>query len=59
MQDSHFAVLGKEDFNKSIGKIERNYLNKKIDFLQAIPCFRNWAKNSVGKFTYYLEKASY
>lgn len=36
----HFAVLEQAAFEHSLRKIEHKRLNRKIDFLQNIPCFR-------------------
>ena len=38
-QDSHFAVLKKDDFLKIISSLEEVELNKKIDFLRQLPLF--------------------
>lgn len=34
-------------------------LNQNIKFLQSIPFFKQWTKNSVAKFSYYFEKKKY
>ena len=37
---THFAILDKNSFQKTLGKIEKKYLNKMIDFLKNINCFK-------------------
>ena len=36
----HFATLAQVNFENSLQKIEHKKLNRKIDFLQNIPCFK-------------------
>ena len=52
-QTTHFAILSKHDFQKSLGKIEKKHLNKMIDFLKDVECFKNWTRNSIGKYFYF------
>lgn len=56
---THFATLGKFDYNSSLLKIEKKRINKIVEFMKQIPCFKNWTKNSVSKFSYYLQKVPY
>lgn len=56
IQGTHFATLGKFDYDTSLAKIERKHMNKMIDFMTEMPCFRKWTKNSIIKFSYYLKK---
>jgi hypothetical protein len=39
LEDTHFAVLSREDFERSLGQIERKKLNEKIAFLRSLPFF--------------------
>ena len=40
--DTHFATLVKNDYEISLAKIERKHMQKMIDFLMQIPCFKGW-----------------
>lgn len=51
LEDSHFAILSKEDFNRALGAIERRKYNERIQFLQSLPYFDKITKNSVAKLT--------
>lgn len=55
LQNSHFMVLSKNDYNKVIGKIERRAYNDKINFLRNIPVLSLLTRTSLGKLTYYFE----
>ena len=57
--DCHFAVLGKGDYMKIIGKAEMRILDRIIDFLGEIPFFAKWGKKKLGKLTYYLDKKKF
>lgn len=52
LEDSHFAILSKEDFNRALGAIEKRKYNERIQFLQSLPFFDKLTKNSVGKLSY-------
>lgn len=52
LQDSHFAVLSKKDFNKVLGIIERKKYNEKIQFLRSLPYFSQLTRASLGKLIY-------
>ena len=56
IEGTHFATLGKYDYETSLAKIEKKHMNKMIEFMLQIPCFRKWTKNSIIKFSYYLKK---
>lgn len=40
-QDTHFAILEKEDYLRILGKVETKKLDSLIDFLAQIPIFKN------------------
>jgi CRP-like cAMP-binding protein len=52
LEDTHFAVLSREDFERSLGQIERKKLNEKIAFLRSLPFFQLLTKTSLSKLTY-------
>ncbi len=56
LEGTHFATLDKYDYETSLARIEKKHINKMIDFMMQIPCFRKWTKNSIIKFSYYLKK---
>lgn len=33
LEDTHFAVISKDDFNKALGAIEKRKFNEKVQFL--------------------------
>jgi cAMP-dependent protein kinase regulator/cGMP-dependent protein kinase 2 len=39
LENTHFAVLSKQDFMNVLGQIEKKKLNEKISFLKSIPFF--------------------
>ena len=59
IEGTHFATLDKYDYETSLAKIERKHMNKMIDFMMQIPCFRKWTKVSIVKFSYYLKKEKF
>ena len=52
IEDTHFAVLSRDDFERSLGQIERKKLNEKISFLRSLPFFQLLTKTSLSKLTY-------
>lgn len=52
LEETHFAVLSKQDFNNVLGQIERKKMNEKIQFLRSLPFFSALTKTSIGKLTY-------
>ena len=56
LEETHFAVLSKHDFNTVLGQIEKKKLNEKIMFLRSIPFFSQLTKTSVSKLTYQFKE---
>lgn len=54
LTDCHFAVIGKSDYMKIIGKAESKILDKQIDFLKEIPYFSKWSKRKLEKLNLYF-----
>jgi CRP-like cAMP-binding protein len=52
VEDTHFAVLSKQDYNLILGQIEKKKLNEKIQFLRSSPFFSQLTKTSISKLTY-------
>lgn len=52
LENTHFAVLSKLDYNKVLGIIEKKKYNEKIQFLRSLPYFNQLTKTSLGKLTY-------
>ena len=59
LKDTHFATLDKHDYETSLLKIERKHQNKILEFMNQIPCFRQFTKTSLLKFSYYLKKVKF
>ena len=58
-QDCHFAVLDKSDYLRILSKVHEQQLSQKIDFLQALPMFHNWTRNSMQKITFYFKEKTF
>lgn len=58
LEDTHCAVLSKQDFNIVLGQIEKKKLNEKIQFLRSLPFFSALTKTSVSKLTYQFKDMS-
>lgn len=58
LEETHFAVLSKDDFNIVLGQIERKKFNEKIQFLRSLPFFCALTKTSIGKLTYQFKEIS-
>ena len=43
-QDTHFAVMSKKDYEKTLEKIEQNNIKRFLEFFLSIPMFMNWSK---------------
>eukprot|EP00347_Sterkiella_histriomuscorum_P015778 403355716 len=52
IQNTHFAVISKQDYIKVLGIIERKKYNERIQFLRQLPYFSQLTKTSLGKLTY-------
>ena len=50
------ATLDRQGYDKVLKKSQANVLNNHIRFLQSIPFFAKWTKNSLAKFSYYFSK---
>ena len=55
-QNSHFGVLGKDDYTQILANLHEEIINKKADFLQSLPMFANWGRNSLQKLGYYFKE---
>lgn len=49
IDDCHFAVMSKADYEKVLQKIEQKNMNKIIEFLHQLPFFKVWTRTSLGK----------
>ena len=58
-EDTHFAVLERDDFTRIIGKMKEVLLNRKVDFLMSFPVFTKWTKGSMQKVSYYFQERTY
>ena len=56
VEETHFAVLSKDDFSLVLGQIEKKKLNEKIQFLKSIPFFSQLTKTSLSKLTYQFKE---
>ncbi len=51
LEDTHFAVLSREEYERSLGEIDRKKVNEKIAFLRSLPFFQLLTKTSLSKLT--------
>eukprot|EP00347_Sterkiella_histriomuscorum_P019194 403342576 len=59
IEDCHFAVMSKNDYEKVLQKIELKKMQKIIDFLHQLPFFRVWTKTSLSKLHYSFEEKAF
>lgn len=59
LDDTHFAVMSKTDYDKSLSKIEQKNLNKVVEFFAAIPCFSHWTRTALSKLTFSFQLKIY
>lgn len=52
----YFAILGKIDYQNIYGVLERNKLNKKVNFIKSIRLFSLLTKVVIGKLSYFFEE---
>lgn len=55
-QNCDFGVLEKEDYTRILAKVHECTINKKADFLQSLPMFACWTRNSLQKLSYYFKE---
>ena len=55
----YIATLDKQSYDRILKKGFQNLLNANVKFLQSIPFFSKWTKNSLAKFSYYFQKKSF
>mmetsp|Transcript_12648 Transcript_12648/g.12465 ORF Transcript_12648/g.12465 Transcript_12648/m.12465 type:complete len:125 (-) Transcript_12648:810-1184(-) len=58
-QDTHFAVLSRQDYGKVLLKIDEAAINKIVDFLRGTPHFKNWTKIALSKLSYFFKKQTF
>ena len=49
LEDCHFAVIQKDDYEKVLQKIEQKKISKMIDFLHSLPLFKFFTRTSLSK----------
>mmetsp|Transcript_24789 Transcript_24789/g.43669 ORF Transcript_24789/g.43669 Transcript_24789/m.43669 type:complete len:471 (+) Transcript_24789:89-1501(+) len=54
-EETHFAVLGKNDFKRIIGEIAERRINESVSFLQKLPLFCGWTRTSLLKLSYFFK----
>lgn len=59
IEDCHFAVMSKNDYEKVLQKIELKKMQKIIDFLHQLPFFKVWTKTSLSKLHYSFEERQF
>ena len=59
VEDCHFAVMSKSDYEKVLQKIEQKNMNKIIEFLHQLPFFKVWTRTSLSKLQYSFEQRAF
>ena len=59
LEDCHFAVMSKQDYQKVLQRIEQKNLNKIVDFLHQLPFLMNWTRSGLSKLQYSFEQRFY
>jgi CRP-like cAMP-binding protein len=59
LQDTHFAVMNKQSFEKVMSEIKLREISENIDFLDKFSYIKQLTKQSKTKLTYYAEKKKY
>ena len=55
-EDTHFAVLSKDDYERILLKIHQQKLAEKVDFLMALPFFGLCTNYAMQKLSYYFQE---
>ena len=58
-EDTHFAVLERDDYTHILGKIQDHQLQLKVDLLLRHPVFAKWTKASVQRLSYFFKIRHY
>ena len=53
------GILDKHGFDTTILKIQKKKLNKVVNFLVEVPCFKGWTKNQISRFSRNLTKKTF
>lgn len=55
----HFAVLRREDHEKTLHRLQKKKLDEKVEFLLGQPMFKSWSKGAMTKLSYYFNERNY
>lgn len=58
-EETHFAVLEKQDFKRLIGEVSERRINEVVTFLRSISIFAPWSKKSIIKLSYYFKQRTF
>lgn len=56
---THFAVLEKADYARTLSRAHEHLMNHKIDFLLSLPVFTKWTTWTMHKFSYLFQEKLY
>jgi CRP-like cAMP-binding protein len=54
-EDSHFAVLSREDYTRILSKAHERMIRAKVDVLIKLPVFRKLSKGALTRLTYFFK----
>jgi CRP-like cAMP-binding protein len=55
-EETHFAVLEKQDFKRIIGEVTERRLAEVVSFLRSLPMFAQMTRKSLTKLSYYFKQ---
>ena len=58
-EDSHFAVLERDDYLRVLGKLHQESLREKLQLLMQNPAFSEWPKPMLQSFSYFFRERIY
>jgi CRP-like cAMP-binding protein len=57
--DCTFATMEREDYNKTLMRIENRNINKIIDFFKDLPYFSSYGRTALGKIRFWFSRVKY
>lgn len=58
-EPTHFAVLEKTDYARTLARAQEHIMNHKLDFLLSLPIFTKWTTWTMHKFSYLFAEKIY
>jgi CRP-like cAMP-binding protein len=55
----HFAVLRREDYEKTLQRVQKRTLDENVEFLLGQPMFKAWSRGAMVKLSYYFNERNF